>query len=89
MTKIVFTSFFHRAFKKIISANPKLEEVIRQKFEVFQQNPFDPTLRNHKLSGELKAYRSFSITRDIRVIFRFTNEGEALFIDMGRHDDVY
>lgn len=89
MTKIVFSTSFKPALKKVINAQPDLEPLIRKKFETFQSDPFDPSLRTHKLTGNLKAYSSFRITYDIRVIFEFVTLDEALFVDIGTHDDVY
>ena len=60
-----------------------------KKLEIFQNDPFDPLLRTHNLKGDLKAYRSFSVTHEIRVVFKFTDEGFALFTDIGTQDEVY
>lgn len=89
MTTIIFTTSFSRALKKLLNAQPEMESVVREKFNIFQQNPFDSTLRTHRLSGELKEFRSFRVTYDIRIIFEFTKSGDALFSDIGTHDDVY
>ncbi|MFN3851276.1 MAG: type II toxin-antitoxin system YafQ family toxin [Spirosomataceae bacterium] len=45
-------------------------------------------MRTHKLSGKLKAFWSFSILYDLRVIFQFIDEN-TVFIDIGTHDEVY
>jgi len=37
----------------------------------------------------MKNMWSFSIEYDARVIFYFTNDGKAVFIDIGTHDEVY
>ena len=60
-----------------------------QKVAQFQQDPFQPTLRTHKLSGKMKNMWSFSIEYDARVIFYFTDEDKAVFVDIGTHDEVY
>jgi len=52
-------------------------------------DPYDERLRTHKLSGKLKDLWSFSIAYDIRVIFHFADEQKAVFVDIGRHDEVY
>ncbi len=89
MTKIIFSKSFVRALNKLLSGNPDLENQIKNKLEIFRNNPFDPTLRTHKLKGKLSDYRSFSITGDLRIVFEFTEEGYALLSDIGTHDEVY
>ena len=89
MTKIIFSSAFTRALKKLLNAQPNLEPLIRERFDTFQKDPIDPSLHTHRLGGDLKKYRSFRITYDIRVIFEFTKDGEAIFSDIGTHNDVY
>ncbi|MEY2831571.1 MAG: hypothetical protein RLZZ574_829 [Cyanobacteriota bacterium] len=89
MIKISFSSSFLRVFKKRIKGNTKLESRFWTKVEIFTNNPFDPSLRTHKLSGKLKDLWSFSVEYDERVLFYFTDDGNAIFIDIGNHDEVY
>jgi addiction module RelE/StbE family toxin len=89
VTKIIFGKSFATALKKLLKGNATLEKTFAKKLEVFGNDPFDPQLRTHNLKGDLKSYRSFSITHEIRVVFKFTDEGYALFTDIGTHDEVY
>ena len=89
MTEVAFSSSFTRAFKRRIKGNTVLESRFWQRLETFQNNPFDQTLRTHKLSGRLKDLRSFSIEYDLRVVFTFVAEDRALFVDIGTHEEVY
>ena len=89
MIEITFCPTFQRAFRKRIKGNTDLQTRFWQKIEQFQQDPFQPTLRTHKLSGKMKNTWSFSIEYDARVIFYFTDDGKAVFIDIGTHDEVY
>lgn len=87
--EVSFSSSFKRAFKKRIKANPNLEARFWQKLEQFILDPLDPGLKTHKLSGKLKDLWSFSIDYDARVLFYFTQEEKAVFVDFGSHDEVY
>lgn len=89
MIEVTFSPTFQRAFRKRIKGNTDLQAKFWQKIEQFQQDPFQPTLRTHKLSGKMKNTWSFSIEYDARVIFYFTDDGKAVFIDIGTHDEVY
>lgn len=88
MSKIAFSSSFKKAFKKKLKSNPLVEEVFWEKVDIFLSDPFDQRLRTHKLSGKLKNLWSFSLGYDYRVIFYFEGE-QAIFIDIGSHDEVY
>lgn len=70
---IGFSSYFKRAFKKRIYKRKELESKFIDKLNKFRDNPFDPVLRTHKLSGELEGLWSFSIEYNCRVIFKFLN----------------
>lgn len=89
MVEISFSSSFRRAFKKRIKGNLDLEARFWQKVEQFTIDPFDQSLKTHKLSGKLKDLWSFSVEYDERVLFYFTEDGNAVFVDIGSHDEVY
>ena len=89
MTEIVFSSAFKRALNKRVEGRKELEEKFWRRVEIFTGNPYDPRLRTHKLSGELKEYWSFTIEYDVRVIFQFVPKNRVIFEDIGTHDEVY
>jgi mRNA-degrading endonuclease YafQ of YafQ-DinJ toxin-antitoxin module len=89
MVEISFSSSFRRAFKKRIKGNLDLEARFWQKVEQFTIDPFDQSLKTHKLSGKLKELWSFSVEYDERVLFYFAEDGNAVFVDIGSHDEVY
>ncbi len=60
-----------------------------ERVEFFKNNPFEPKLRTHKLSGKLKDLWSFSIEYDLRVIFSFAEQNKVIFVDIGSHKEVY
>ncbi len=89
MAEIAFSSSFKRAFKRRIAGNKQREEIFWTKLELFKNNPFETGLKTHKLSGKLKDYWSFSVERDLRVIFYFAGEEKIVFVDIGTHKEVY
>lgn len=88
MIKITFSSSFQRAFKKKIKGRKTIENKFWEKVDTFLKNPFDDQLRTHKLSGKLEELWSFTIEYDLRVVFYFL-EDKAVFIDIGKHEEVY
>jgi mRNA-degrading endonuclease YafQ of YafQ-DinJ toxin-antitoxin module len=87
--EVSFSSAFKRAFKKRIKGNADLELRFWQKLEKFTLDPFDPSLKTHKLSGKLKELWSFSVGYDERVLFYFTEDEKVALVDIGSHDEVY
>ena len=87
--KITYSKSFKKSFKKKIENNPELEKKFWNKIELFLKEPYHSNLKTHKLTGKLKDLWSFRIDYDIRVIFYFNNDNNAVFISMGSHDEVY
>jgi addiction module RelE/StbE family toxin len=56
--------------------------------EHLTNNPYTPSLKTHKLSGDLKDFWSCSITYEIRLRFKIVDDIVEL-IDIGSHDEVY
>ena len=85
---------FNRAFKRLVRQNPQLRSQIEQTFEQLIADPFHPSLRTHKLKGDLDGRWSCSIDYSNRIIFSFetdsdSNEEELLLLTLGAHDEVY
>ena len=89
MIEIVPTSGFRKALKRKIRGNRTLEKRFRDRIEIFQNDPSDPRLKTHQLSGQLQGLWSFSIDYDVRVVFSFIESSRVLLIDIGTHDEVY
>ena len=75
-------------YKKRIVSNEKLDLQFKSQLEKFLADPSDVTLKNHKLTGQMKTYWSFSVTGDVRVIYRKVAD-DILLYDIGTHNQVY
>lgn len=62
--------------------------MLRAALRRFVKDPRDPTLRIHRLKGELAAYWAFSVEEDLRVLFRWEGDN-AFLVNLGSHDEVY
>ncbi|GAB4204925.1 MAG: hypothetical protein Fur006_60520 [Coleofasciculaceae cyanobacterium] len=94
MTQLVWSSTFIRAFKRLIRQNPQLRPQIEQTLQQLAEEPFHPSLRTHKLKGDLSGRWSCSIDYSNRIVFKFANnpdtdEEEILLLTLGSHDEVY
>ena len=92
--KLIWSSAFKRAYKKVIKKNPKLKDKVVNVLKQLEVDPFHPSLKTHKLSGSLADFWSCSVAYDCRIIFELSENGQVLevfilLIDIGSHDEVY
>lgn len=83
---VYYTPRFERRYGKL-TASQKLHA--EKKEAVFRADPFSPELRTHKLKGKLEGRWAFSVGPDLRILFRFLDGDEVLFLTIGPHDLVY
>jgi addiction module RelE/StbE family toxin len=73
-----------RLTKRNSSLDPQLSKVL----ETLENDPFAPSLKTHKLKGNLAGLYACSLTHDLRIIFELISNTVHL-IDIGTHDEVY
>lgn len=91
---LVWDKSFKRAFKRLVKKNPQWQDKVFAVLDVLADNPFSPSLKSHKLTGQLEGLWSCSVAYDCRIIFAFRQDaalGDNLIvlIDIGTHDEVY
>ncbi len=89
MIRLEWSSHFQKALRKWIVKHPQSHEIIMKKLEQFSENPYDPELKNHKLSGQLKDLRAISVAYDCRIVFAMVEDQTALLVEIGTHEEVY
>jgi len=89
MIDLIWGGSFKRSYRKAVKAHPHLRDRISECLETFANEPFQPALRTHKLSGKLSGLWTFVVEYDCRIVFRFLDDGNALLVDIGKHDEVY
>lgn len=80
---------FKNAYKNRIASFPKLVSKTEERIQLFKENPRNPILRDHGLTGKLCKLRSFSVGGDIRIIYQPISKDSVLFLDIGSHNQVY
>lgn len=70
--QIKYHKEFIKNYKKRIVPNTKLVFRFQTQLGKFIRNPNDPSLKEHKLIGEKLGFRSFSVTGDIRVVYKLS-----------------
>ncbi len=89
MINIQFAPSFRKAYKKLVRKNPELALLFVEKLLFFLNDPHDAKLSTHKLTGVLAGSYAFSVEYDCRVVFYFEKNGDAVFVDIGTHNEVY
>jgi mRNA-degrading endonuclease YafQ of YafQ-DinJ toxin-antitoxin module len=86
------TAGFVRMARKRVRRDPALAEALHTTLTLLGEDAFHPSLRTHKLKGNLSGSWACSAGYDLRVIFSFVDhEGsEAILLEtVGSHDEVY
>ena len=94
MYQLAWHNSFKHAFKRLTKNNAELTQKIVKVLELLQENPFNPSLKTHKLHGKLKDFWASILEYDCRIVFGFTNNPDndeeiIALIDIGTHDNVF
>jgi len=84
--KIYFHKNFGKQYKKLTKRE---QEKVKERLELFFENPFDPRLNNHHLRGKYTDYRSINITGNLRAVYKFISEEECIFVAVDSHSNLY
>lgn len=88
MYKLYTTKTFDKKLKRFISKHNELEEEIAKTLDLLVNNPYEPRLKIHKLSGLLKNEKAISLSYEYRILFII--EDDKIFLtNIGSHDEVY
>ena len=89
---LIKTSAFIRSAKKVIKRDRILAQAIQETLALLTEDAFHPSLKTHKLKGNLSGVWACSVEYDLRIIFEFVeHEGvESILLEaVGTHDEVY
>jgi len=94
VSNLVWSAGFIRKFKRLTKKNPQMRSHVEKVLQLLTEDPFDSSLRTHKLKGDLDGVWSCSIDYDNRILFEFvansdSGEEDILLLTLGSHDDVY
>ena len=88
--KLTRTDRYIKKLVKFLKAHPDLVAKYEKTISILATNPQHPSLRLHKLSGNLKIFFSISIDLNYRIILDFIiTENEIILLDIGSHDEIY
>lgn len=79
---------FKKAYKKRVASNSALVKQVDERLRLFDEDPQNPLLKDHALKSSFKEFRAFSVTGDIRIIYKKEKDTVILY-DIGSHNQVY
>lgn len=84
--KIAYTAKFIKQSTKLLHGQ---KDKLTKLLGILGDDPFSNELHTKALRGDLDGDHSFRITRDYRVIFRFSKVGEILLLRVLHRKDIY
>jgi toxin HigB-1 len=90
MPELIFTDSYEKRARKFFKKHPELAKPYGKVLKLLAANPWHPSLRLHKLHGNLAGIYSASINLSYRINLQFIVKDDAIVpIDIGSHDDIY
>ena len=84
--KVLFGPQFHKKLKLLSHAEQRM---VKEQTELFLKDSTNSALQDHRLTGNMSIYSSFSVHDDLRVIYRIVSNECVKFVDVGPHSKVY
>ncbi|MCA9362422.1 type II toxin-antitoxin system mRNA interferase toxin, RelE/StbE family [Candidatus Kaiserbacteria bacterium] len=82
----VLSKRFEKEFTKLPKPIKKKVLLVLQKFV---NDPYDPSLRNHRLSGKWSNHFSIDVTGDVRAVYVYIKDDVVHFVAVGSHSELY
>jgi mRNA-degrading endonuclease YafQ of YafQ-DinJ toxin-antitoxin module len=79
---VLYSKKFRSAFEKLTDAE---RELVMDKIELLEDDPFYPSLRSKKFHGRT-VYYECSVNMDIRILWQYENGRIILLLNIGHHD---
>lgn len=84
------TELFERTAQKFFKKHRNLLEKFAEIIKKLESDPFSPSLKMHKLKGELSKYYACRLTYEYRIVLTIIiSDEEIILVDIGGHDEVY
>lgn len=88
--KIDITQSFEKRLIRFLKKHQDIVTKYKKTILLLEANPFHPSLRLHKLSGNLEALHSVSLDMQYRITMEFYIQDERIvLVNIGTHDEVY
>jgi addiction module RelE/StbE family toxin len=82
----ILSKRFEKDFARLSKPIKKKVLLVLQKFV---DDPLDPSLRSHRLSGKWNNHFSIDVTGDIRAVYVYIKDNLVHFVAVGSHSELY
>ncbi len=90
MFEVIREDKFLKITKKFLKKHPDLVQKFKQTVQKLENDPFEPSLKLHKLQGSLEKFHAVRLTYEYRIVLVLMIIDERIIlVDIGTHDDVY
>ena len=90
MPRLLTTKSYERQLQKFSRKHPELREHYFKTITILEANPYNPSLRLHKLHGKLRDYHAVSINPKYRIMIDFIVKDDiVILIGIGSHGALY
>ena len=90
MFSVITSEKFLRQARKFFKKHPDLRPRFAATITALQQDPFQPSLGLHPLTGKLAGCHAVRLTYSYRITLTLLiTEKEIILLDIGSHDEVY
>lgn len=87
---VITSEQFLRQARKFFKKHPDLRSRFASVFDALKQDPFQPSLGLHPLSGKFDGCHAVRLTYSYRITLTLlVTEIEIILLDIGSHDEVY
>jgi addiction module RelE/StbE family toxin len=87
---VITSEKFLRQARRFFKKHPDLKPRFATTIDALQQDPFQPALALHPLSGKLAGCHAISLTYSYRITLTLLiTDKEIILLDIGSHDEVY
>jgi addiction module RelE/StbE family toxin len=88
--RLIKTSSYGRNEKKFFKQHKNLIDKYFKILKQLQNNPFEQSLKTHKLKGNLQEYYACYLTYEYRIVLTIkVIDEEVILMNIGSHDEVY
>ncbi|MGE0738059.1 type II toxin-antitoxin system RelE/ParE family toxin [Sulfurimonas sp.] len=75
---------------KFFKKHPELIDKYALVLKKLQNDPFEPSLKLHKLQGNLEKFHAVRLTYEYRIVLvLMIVDEQVILVDIGTHDEVY
>ena len=87
---LVFTHSYNKRAKNFLQKHPELRNQYSKTLQLLELNPHHPSLRLHRLKGNLSELHSVSINISYRLTIELLIEKDEIIpVNVGTHNEIY